>query len=175
MLVRVASAKPRAAASFEPGARSRCTSIATTRARAVEGARAINRSSSNRRTLPSTAATCPCGQLRTISSAVVARGAAGAPTRPRRTSRKASTRSRDQPLRFASVRFLTWPCSRKLSRRRIAGGEERLGIVAMYMPTYIPYLNANNKIIHAYVHPDNPHAFLVNSLTLPLTAGGTSV
>ena len=44
-------------------------------------------------------------------------------------------RSLDHPLRLSRVRFLTLPCSRKLSRRRMAGGDKRFGTTAMYMPT----------------------------------------
>ena len=43
-----------------------------------------------------------------------------------------ATRSEGQEERLARVRFLTLPASRKLSRRRIAGGELRLGTVATY-------------------------------------------
>jgi hypothetical protein len=43
--------------------------------------------------------------------------------------------ARRRPMGKARVRFLTLPFSRKASRRRMAGGELRLGMVAMYMPT----------------------------------------
>ena len=169
--MRVASAKPRAVASFEPGASSRCTIIATTRARTGVGLGASSRSSASRCTLPSTAATWPCGQLRTISSPAPSRRAAGGSARPRRTCRKASIRSLDQSLRFARVRFLTLPPSRKLSRSKMAGGDERFGTTATYMPTHIPHLALHVKHIHAYAPPAKPTPFFANPRTCLLRPG----
>jgi hypothetical protein len=52
-----------------------------------------------------------------------------------RTARNASTLAGSQWLKLASVRFFTFPPSRKLSRKRIAGGEFWFGTVAMYVST----------------------------------------
>src|SRR5215831_6570723 len=54
-------------------------------------------------------------------------------TPPFSSVRKPSTSAVGQAERLARVRFLTRPCSRKLSRNRIAGGEPRLGTDSMYM------------------------------------------
>ena len=43
--------------------------------------------------------------------------------------------------RLARVRFLTLPFSRQPSRRRMAGGEFRLGTVSMYMATSVADLS----------------------------------
>ena len=56
--------------------------------------------------------------------------------------------------RLARVRFLTRPLSRKDSRRRMAGGEERLGTLSIYMVTYcliyILYLQAIHPVPGSY-------------------------
>src|SRR5215469_9989333 len=54
-------------------------------------------------------------------------------TPPFSSVRKPSTSAVGQAERLARVRFLTWPCSRKLSRNRMAGGEPRLGTDSIYM------------------------------------------
>src|ERR1700730_16582149 len=57
--------------------------------------------------------------------------------------------------RLARVRFFTLPFSRKDSRRRMAGGELRLGMVEMYIPT-IYHINlpcqGETSILHDYIH-----------------------
>ena len=54
-------------------------------------------------------------------------------SQPSKTARRASTLAGGQWERLAMVRLWTLPFSRKLSRRRIAGGELRLGTTATYM------------------------------------------
>ena len=54
---------------------------------------------------------------------------------PRSRRRRTSRRALGQEERLRRVRFLTLPFSRKDSRRRMAGGEVRLGISAMYITT----------------------------------------
>ena len=70
--------------------------------------------------------------LRTISKAP-----AGAPRgSPRRPRRRAASWAGGQWVRWARVRLWTFPPCRWLSRHRIAGGEKRLGIVVIYMPSF---------------------------------------
>src|SRR5205823_2815235 len=55
--------------------------------------------------------------------------------------------------RLARVRFFTLPFSRKDSRRRMAGGDLRLGMVEMYIPTYLSYkfaMSTEKVISHDY-------------------------
>src|ERR1017187_9586957 len=49
--------------------------------------------------------------------------------------------------RLESVRLRTLPPRRKDSRRRIAGGQLRLGTVATYMPTLYRYQNTIASIL----------------------------
>ena len=49
------------------------------------------------------------------------------------TRRRASTLAFGHLERLAKVRFLTLPPSRQPSRRRMAGGELRLGTISIYM------------------------------------------
>src|SRR5260370_15480477 len=73
------------------------------------------------------------GELHTEDGAAL--GLAGDPIELAR--RSASTRSTGQWVRFARVRFLTLPSTRKPSRRRTAGGELWFGTVWIYMPIVI--------------------------------------
>src|SRR5207244_44815 len=57
---------------------------------------------------------------------------------PLRARRRASIRSGAQELRLARVRVRTLSPSRKDSRKRMAGGELRLGTAVIYMSIY-PY------------------------------------
>src|SRR5215467_16330255 len=75
-------------------------------------------------------------------------------TPPFSSVRKPSTSVVGQAERLARVRFLTRPCSRKLSRNRMAGGEPRLGTDSMYMgPFNTPislFLPAKSIHLHGY-------------------------
>src|SRR5215468_5265409 len=75
-------------------------------------------------------------------------------TPPFSSVRKPSTSAVGQAERLARVRFLTRPCSRKLSRNRMAGGEPRLGTDSMYMePFNTPislFLPATSIHLHGY-------------------------
>ena len=82
------------------------------------------------RVAPSTAATAPCGSERSTEKG---RSPGGSTTPPSKTPRTPSTCSAGQWERLSSVRFRTRPPSRRLSRSRMAGGEERLGTVSMYL------------------------------------------
>ena len=59
------------------------------------------------------------------------------------TRRRASILAGGHLERLAMVRFLTFPPSRQPSRRRMAGGELRLGTVSMYMVTDLPDISCN--------------------------------
>ena len=85
------------------------TIIAVTRSRRRDGAGSITSSRPSERSVPSTAATCPCGSERVISSAP---GPAAAGGTPFSTCARASTCHPGQRLRLARVRFLTLPASR---------------------------------------------------------------
>ena len=58
--------------------------------------------------------------------------------------------------RLARVRFLTRRPSRKDSRRRMAGGEERLGTLSIYMDTIIPLFDSYYKALGTF----NPCAYM---------------
>ncbi len=128
----VAPASPRAVASFEPGSRMRAATIASTRARCGDGSGSSSRSRRSWRRVPSTAATWPCGSERTTSKAASRRGTA---VPPLSRTRSPSTRVGGHVERLARVRLRTLPASRQDSRRRMAGGEERLGTASIYMAT----------------------------------------
>src|ERR1700681_1860394 len=68
-LVAVSARNPRANASFEAGAITWATNIASTRSRRRDGAGSISSGRPSRAAVPSTAATCPCGTPRGISNA----------------------------------------------------------------------------------------------------------
>src|SRR5215472_7894526 len=78
-------------------------------------------------------------------------------TPPFSSVRKPSTSAVGQAERLASVRFLTRPCSRKLSRNRMAGGEPRLGTDSMYMGHLI--------VRHHYFYQRNPSLYMATNLT----------
>src|SRR2546427_13281482 len=59
---------------------------------------------------------------------------------PLRARRRASIRSGAHEVRLARVRVRTLSPSRKDSRRRMAGGELRLGTAVIYMSVYITQL-----------------------------------
>src|SRR5580700_714014 len=68
-----------------------------------------------------------------------------------RTARNASTLSIGQSDRFATVRLVIFPPARDDSRRRIAGGELRLGTTSMYMGEVFAVPN-EIKSIYLYLH-----------------------
>src|SRR5215467_3131185 len=78
-------------------------------------------------------------------------------TPPFSSVRKPSTSAVGQAERLASVRFLTRPCSRKLSRNRMAGGEPRLGTNSMYMGHLI--------VRHHHFYKRNPSLYMATNLT----------
>src|SRR5208282_5233460 len=93
--------------------------------------------------VPKKEATWPWG-----SDRVMANGSSpgGSAVPPLRMMRSPSTCSAGQPVRLRSVRFLTLPSSRKVSRRSTAGGELRLGTVSIYMDfIYADLLRQINK------------------------------
>jgi hypothetical protein len=112
VLACVAVHSPRALASFDCALTTRSTTMASTSSRETECL--PSRSSSPKaRTVPSTAATCPWGTLRSILKAS-AKGCALARDSgcPRSSARSASMRSAGQCDRLARVRFFTRPPSR---------------------------------------------------------------
>ena len=125
--------KPRAVASFEPGSTMRATIIASTRRRSTTSPR--------RRSCGPGAV---CAACRHGGDMAVRKGAldVNASSRPTSgsflsTRRRASIFLRGPLGRLARVRFLTLPFSRQPSRKRMAGGELRLGTVSTYMGTMI--------------------------------------
>ena len=108
----------------------RATSSASSSGCSSLGAAANHAAAPHARALPSTAATWPCGSERSMVKTSSARGTA---TPPRSSTFKPSTTSGARHERLASVRLRTLPCSRQDSRRRIAGGDVRLGTASMYM------------------------------------------
>src|SRR5215469_10257841 len=79
-------------------------------------------------------------------------------TPPFSSVRKPSTSAVGQAERLARVRFLTRPCSRKLSRNRMAGGEPTLGTDSIYMGPFNSspplFLLAQSIPLHGYKsHP----------------------
>jgi hypothetical protein len=94
-----------------------------------------SRSRPIRRSVPSTAATWPCGSDRSIRQpSVGARNGS-----PRSTRLSASTLASGQCVRLASVRLLTLPPSRQFSRKSTAGGDERFG-------TRVTYINPTDHV-----------------------------
>ena len=116
-------------ASLESGARTRATTIASTRSRSGERFVPSTWSSFSRRIIPSTAATCPYGSERSTRTD----SAADTSFSPLSVRRSTSTASGGKAERLARVRLRILPPSREDSRRRTAGGEERLGTMSMYM------------------------------------------
>ena len=98
-----------AVASLDVGAVTRDTTIATTKSRQRLPAGPRIRSRPIRLSVPSTAATWPCGSARRM---VNAPGPAGTAVPPLSKVLNPSTKSFGQPLRLQSVRFLTLPPSR---------------------------------------------------------------
>ena len=99
---------PRAVASLDDPSITAAVIIAVTRSRCRDGAGSISPSSPSSRTVPSTAATCPCGRLRLISNAP----SSPAGGRPFSARDSASTLASGQDDKLARVRFLTLPPSR---------------------------------------------------------------
>ncbi len=64
---------------------------------------------------------------------IAKRSVAATSVSPRSTRRSASTFASGQSDRLASVRVLTLPPSRQLSRKSTAGGDERFGTRVTYM------------------------------------------
>src|SRR5208337_4660276 len=111
-------------------------------------------SSPSRRTAPSTAATWPCASARAISKRSAPSGTSVSPAS---TRRRLSIFSSGQSEILASVRDLTLPPSRSLSRSRMAGGESRLGMRVMYMIGLNHGLaQKSTTILHAYKLAENP-------------------
>ncbi|MNL44731.1 hypothetical protein D3C87_1673260 [compost metagenome] len=94
----------RCVASLEAGDTTRVTSSAITTERSAAGADANHCSAPQARAAPSTAATCPCGRLRSITKASSADDTA---TPPRSSTFKPSMTSAGSDERLARVRFLT--------------------------------------------------------------------
>ena len=91
------------------------------------------RSSASLRTVPRTAATCPCGSDRSIANS---RGSVPLNLPPWSSTFSASITPLGSLLKFASVRFCGRPSlSRYASRSRTAGGELRFGTMSMNMPS----------------------------------------
>src|SRR5262249_62390699 len=124
--------------------------------------------------VPSTGAAWPCGRERVMSNAE----AAAVGVSPLRTCRKASICVAGQCERLAMVRLRTLPCSRKLSRRRMAGGELRLGTTATYMSTrwHKLYLMSSIKSHITCLHNNGQNAPLSKkNADSHAVTGGTSV
>ena len=128
----VSGSSARAVASFEAGSTTRATTAATARSRVRSALRPRTRASPSARSVPSTAATCPCGSDRRMATAAPGDGNV---TPPARAARTASTRAGGILDRLATVRLRTRFPSRHASRSRTAGGEERLGMVSTLRAT----------------------------------------
>jgi hypothetical protein len=125
----VSGSSPRAVPSLESGAITRAAIIASASCCSAEDREARRAGRSSRRMVPTTAATCPWGQLRSM----VRCSEAGTMVSPRRIRRTASTASVGRLERLARVRLQVLLPSRQDSRRRMAGGELRLRTVSIYM------------------------------------------
>lgn len=141
-----ASSSILAVASLEPGAMIRLMIMARTRSRGRLPSGPRIRSRPVARMAPRTAATWPWGSER-----IIVKGASpgGSAVPPFSRMRSPSTRSAGQFVRLRSVRFLTLPPSRQVSRKRTAGGELRLGTVSMNMEHQCasPQIKVNVKSI----------------------------
>ena len=127
--------KPRAAASFDPGRRTRWATRATARSRAGERRGSIALSMPQARRAARIAQASPCATAREISKAPRS-FPPGAPEteEPRSTARICSIASSGSFVMLAMVRFRTFPPSRQDSRIRIVGGEPRFGTVSIACP-----------------------------------------
>ena len=147
------AARSRAVASLEAGETRRLAIKAVTRGmRRLSVGLPRSRSRPIARIVASTAAAWPWGserRMRIPSSATA--------TPPLSRVRNPSTRVLGQFDRLARVRFLTRPLSRKLSRRRIAGGEPRLGTDSIYMGSLLAHqVFSNNHNMPTYMATCQP-------------------
>jgi len=110
----VVSPSRRVADSFEPGLSSRWQTIAATKSRSRLRSRRMIRSSPSRRSVPSTAATCPCGSERSIRNDCSGASSVS-PASTRRTASIASAGSREM---LATVSLRTRFPSRTLRRTK---------------------------------------------------------
>ena len=101
-------------------------------------------SSPSFRTIPNTAATWPCGQLRSISSCASALTSVS----PRRMPRIAAICAAESADRLAKVRLRILPSSRHASRSYTAGGEVRFGTMSMNMGTLHVCYTATARHLH---------------------------
>src|SRR5712691_5044341 len=123
----------RVVASFEHGCSNRSAIIATTRSRSRLRFVAITVSNPIFLIVPKTASTCPCGSVRSVSNK--AAGETSISSRNRRRNRSILCGGHSD--RLARVRLRVFLPSRQPSRRRIAGGELRLGTDSIYMGAII--------------------------------------
>src|SRR6516162_3467332 len=121
----------RVVASLEQGSSKRCTIMASTKSRSRQGWEEIMASRPSLRTASKTASTWPWGKVFWVESR--SWGETRVSSRSRR--RKVSIFSGGQEERFAKVRWRVLLPSRQPWRRRMAGGELRLGMTEMYMRT----------------------------------------
>ena len=138
----VSDAIPRWVVSLEAGVRIRATIIATTRFRITDAFRSISRSSPHWRRVTSLAATWPCGSVRVMSKESVMKLKTAGATLSR--ARNPSTRSGSHWLRLARVHVLTFPVSREDSHSRMAGGDERLGMISTNRDMHRQYRNRSH-------------------------------
>src|ERR1700693_4856994 len=125
--------------------------MAMTRSRQRLPAGPSKRSRPIRRRVPRTAATWPWGSERLMA---MASSPGGTTVPPLSSARTPSTIAAGHSLRLRSVRFLTLPPTRKLSRSRMAGGELRLGTASMYMAhatTHYAKIQAQSSNLHGYI------------------------
>ena len=120
----------------------RATMAATASSRMRSARRPSIRTMPSDRNVPSTATTWPWGRARRM---VTAASSDGNTTPPARAARMASTRAGGIFERLARVLLRMRLPSRQASRRRMAGGEERLGMISMLMAK-AESLHGNNGI-----------------------------
>ncbi len=123
----VSGDRARAVAGFGAGPGIRAAAAATARSRMRPAPRPRTRTGPGDRSVPGTAATCPCGRERRTEMAASAEGSAIPPASAART---ASTRTGGIPERSATVRLRMRFPSRHASRGRMAGGEDRFGMTS---------------------------------------------
>ena len=133
-LAAVSSRSPRAMASLESGAITCATAIAVTRSRCRDGAGSISSSSLSARTVPSTAATCPCGRLRAISKVPSAASGASWPFQHPRQGVDLRLGPGRQVGQGAVLHFARLAVA---FRSSTVGGEPRFGTLATYMTTML--------------------------------------
>src|SRR6266478_371409 len=137
----------RVVANLEQGASKRSTIMASTKSRSRQCLAEIMESRPSLRMARRRASTWPWGKVFCVASR--SWGETRGSSRSKR--RKVSIFSGGQSERLAKVRLRVLSPSRQPSRRRMAGGELRLGTVSMYMGAIMHNLYAQSRETY-YLH-----------------------